>query len=341
MIIVVDTISSGLGIAAQSRANCDPNVTVVSAFDFKEPQKLLQSLLDIQDNRVLFAWRGVLNELISVLPITHLQRFSEEKIVGVSIADHVSIDSLGTPIDEKWFDFVDFVFTTNETLFKTYSEFFDKRTPVYLFQDLPNIELIQKIPMIEFDDRRTDVIWIGNSKWGARQGYRDYKGLQSLFFPAIEIVKRAIPHLRVQVIDSATKQVKHTHVLHELADTRILVQTSLNEGTGLPVLEALMLGCRVVSTPVGVSQSIGEIDQLALSDFSPQGIAHQILVSLDAPLNQFRIENYLQSPPSGKDLIKNSHSHVLSLKSMDRWLALVIRFKWRVRYCQSKFFFAK
>jgi hypothetical protein len=266
-----------------------------------------------------------------VLPITFLRKFSDQKIVGVSIADHASINSLGTPIDENWNGFVDFVFTTNDTLLKIYSRFLGECTPVFLLQDLPNMDLIRNVPLIKFEDRRTDVIWIGNSEWGVRQGYKDHKGLNSVFFPAVEIVKATFPNLRVQVIDSATKRISHSRVIQELADAKILVQTSLHEGTGLPVLEALMLGCRVVSTPVGAAQSIGDIDQLILSDFLPEDVAQKILLSLNAPGDQFRLENYLQPPPSDSDLLKVVTLGTMAFKPIGLWPTLAIRFKWRLR----------
>lgn len=341
MIIVVDTCSSGLGIAAQSRSSIDRNIKIVEAFDFSSPSSLISHLMDMADEIILFAWRGVLNEIIFGASLVETRVFFEQKIVGVSIADHAGVDSKSVPILEFWSGYVDFIFTTNTELLVIYSKRFDKIVPVFLFQDLPNIDLIKTVPRLDFDLRPIDVIWIGNSKWGSRQGYVDHKGLRTLFLPAVEIVKRTLPDLTVRVIDSARRPMEHPKVLETLGNSKVLVQTSAHEGTGLPVLEALILGCGVVTTPVGISPTLGEKGFLMLSEFTAASIAERIVSSLNTRSKVFSVEDYIKAAPSEFELKKISHQIPMSESKIKGFRKLALLAKWRTRHFQNKISRAK
>ncbi len=337
MIIVVDKMNSGLGIAAQARASLFGDVKVVSVFEFCSPFKLFRYLLSMEDKVVLFSWRGALSEIVQVLSYEQLEILMSEKSLGASVADHSAITSSNEVKSEVWMNVVDFICVTNSTLFELYCSYNPQNVPIILLKDLPNLTEINKIAKVEFDNRSIDIIWIGNSAWGERQGYRDHKGLKELFIPATEMLLKQFPNLVIEIVDSATNPLKHEEVLFKLANSKILVQTSKHEGTGLPVLEALTLGCRVVTTPVGISSSLAGHDAVEISDFEPSAVAKKILKSLSGAPARFDVESYIYDSPNVNltdQLLEKSTGIGLHRPV---FLSLFFRIKWWLRCVKHKF----
>jgi glycosyltransferase involved in cell wall biosynthesis len=98
------------------------------------------------------------------------------------------------------------------------------------------------------------IIWVGNSVWGKRQGKIDHKGLQGIVTPL-----RRLPSLKefsFKIIDSSVRKRSHQEVLSEIAKSSILLHPSKSEGTGLPILEASLLGCFPITTKVGIADEL-------------------------------------------------------------------------------------
>lgn len=105
--------------------------------------------------------------------------------------------------------------------------------------------------------RALRIVWIGNSKWGQWIGQIDHKGVKSIIDPLFDrlngIYKDRIELIRV---DSAVRHVIKSEVMSLLRESDILICASESEGTPLPLLEAMEVGCAVVTTDVGIAEEI-------------------------------------------------------------------------------------
>jgi glycosyltransferase involved in cell wall biosynthesis len=137
-----------------------------------------------------------------------------------------------------------------------------------VLHDLPDVQKIRDLRNLR--RQSGGVIWVGNSKWGERYGYKDFKGYEEIVAPLKRELEAEHPSLNFRVFDSAIRRVDNKCILSEIANSRVLVQASESEGTGLPILEALGLGIIPVTTNVGVAT---ELLTRELSEFIvPRGL---------------------------------------------------------------------
>jgi hypothetical protein len=148
--------------------------------------------------------------------------------------------------------------TSNE-LQRIYTLLFPQKIPTGVLHDIPDITSILRIR--DMDLRRSGIIWVGNSRWGSNYGYVDHKGYEEVVKP---LFRKNIPLTPVRIRDSSTGKVPNAHVLLEIAESEILIQASLHEGTGLPLLEALGVGTVPITSDVGIANEVltGELKQL-------------------------------------------------------------------------------
>jgi glycosyltransferase involved in cell wall biosynthesis len=123
-----------------------------------------------------------------------------------------------------------------------------------VLHDLPDTEKIREIR--NRSHKSNGIIWVGNSKWGQRYGYKDLKGFQEIVEPLMRDFLVGDASLKFKVFDSSKQRVDNKIILSEIANSRVLIQASESEGTGLPILEALGLGIIPVTTNVGVAAEL-------------------------------------------------------------------------------------
>lgn len=71
-------------------------------------------------------------------------------------------------------------------------------------------------------------MWVGNSSWGEN----DHKGLNSIFYPALELVQSATKlKITPLVIDSQVKKLSHVEVSMQYKKADLYACTSRSEGT--------------------------------------------------------------------------------------------------------------
>jgi glycosyltransferase involved in cell wall biosynthesis len=148
---------------------------------------------------------------------------------------------------------------TSLELQEIYKNLFPMRTPTGVLHDLPDVSLILKTREMKF--ARSGIIWVGNSLWGSNYGYVDHKGYLEVIQP---LMTRNLPLAPIKIRDSAIRRAPNGEVLRSMAESQILIQSSVHEGTGLPLLEALGVGTIPITSDVGIAKEVltGELAHL-------------------------------------------------------------------------------
>jgi len=271
--IVVDKLNSGLGIAAKSRGENDPQIQVISALDFRNYSHLLDFLVQHSFSHVIFSWR----ESFAELHILHSgssawNRLRKQSLLAVCFADLNFLVAEKSRVDFVCLKYPDFICATSQEILEKISDSILTSVKVELFRDLPSNHTLSDA--LRNSERIYDLIWVGNSNWGKNQGIIDHKGFNRIVKPLFERLNELDPKISCISIDLAHGFVPNDLVVQLISQSKFLIQASRSEGTGLPVLEAMAVGTIPISTPVGVAQYL-------LSDFP------QCLVSINPTVNDF------------------------------------------------------
>ena len=256
--IVVDTLDSALGIAARRRAKI-VNADVVAIVNFKTPNQLAKFLQSKKYELMVFSWRRGLLEAMSS---SKFQNFiadnrSSTKI-GLVVADYLGLDKKFLEQERELINYVDGYWTTNQDLFNRYSSTQGINRPIGILHDIPDYESIRCIR--NQSPKLKKIIWVGNSNWGSNYGKRDHKGFHEIIEPVFSKLEKTLPDYAFCIIDSFKNPLNHLSVLKQIAESKIILQASINEGTGLPILEGLGLGVIPISTNVGVASELLKMD---------------------------------------------------------------------------------
>lgn len=253
--IVVDSEHSALGTAAISRSKL-LNAEVIFALDFQSPKKLLERLLSKNLDLILFTWRQSLIDILNVSVTSNLNLLRRKCTLVVLIPDHLGESEKFQKEELRLLKYVDYYLVTSQKLFNFYSQLSGTPEPAGIFHDIPNVELIRQVREKTLVKCQNQAIWVGNSKWGYRQGFKDHKGFNSVIQPLRSMFSGHSHCTSLVVIDSAIDRKSNMETLQIIQESGVLLQTSMNEGTGLPVLEALGLGTTPISTDVGIAKEI-------------------------------------------------------------------------------------
>lgn len=272
IIFVVDSNVSALYTAACARTEVSGG-SVIAANQFPSPTALLKYLIVENPCTVIFSWRqGLLDCVCSTRGRSLLNTLREKTVISVLIPDHQGLNSKFWEKEVITLAYCDFYMVTNHLLFKKYSELNPEFPPKRVLHDMPNRRLIEitraNHPRTFQSDLR--VIWVGNSKWGNRQGFQDHKGFHSVVQPLKILLENCDSNIVLDVIDSGVSRISHEMVLQKIRNSDVLIQTSSSEGTGLPILEALGLETDVLTTDVGVaSEILGEANKSKIIGDNP------------------------------------------------------------------------
>jgi glycosyltransferase involved in cell wall biosynthesis len=260
---VIDAKYSALGIAAQSRARINPDITIIEGLNYFSPQRITNALIDGGFELVIFSWRFLAADLFSFKYLRNsIIELGSKSSIAVVIPDHMGEDVAMQSREDLLLQHVDYFLVTNKLLFNHYSKRYPEKCKGVL-HDIPDLVLIQA-ERSRVRDRRNDVIWVGNSTWGNRAGFKDFKGYFRIVVP---LITRGF---NVKVIDSAKQRLSNTDVLRNINESKALIQCSIEEGTGLPLLEAMGLGVVPITTKVGVAE------ELLTDTLSPLLVGHDV-----------------------------------------------------------------
>jgi glycosyltransferase involved in cell wall biosynthesis len=258
-IFVVDKYGSALWNCATARAK-EMEAVVIAANSFSSPKSLFKWILRNKSSNVLFSWRQPLLDIAN-FPFTKnlLSSIYSQKKIFLLIPDYQGLKDDRKVAEKYLIDMCHGYYVTNFDLQQRYKESFPSKNWPKVLHDLPNFELIETILNIypnKEEHLPKKVIWIGNSKWGKRQGYIDHKRLKTAIEPLKKIFSDHSNCFDLEVIDSSKKAITHFDALMKIRKSDFLLQTSVSEGSGIPILEALALKTICLSTPVGIASEI-------------------------------------------------------------------------------------
>ena len=265
MAIVVDRLDSALGIAANRRAKI-VNADVIGIVNFRSPKHFFEFLELKEYDFMVFSWRrGLLEAMSSNGFRNFIARNRHKTKIGLVIADYLGLEKRYLDQERSLINYVDGYWTTNHDLFAKYSHIQGVQNPIGVLHDIPDFESIERIRNRTIKKRK--IIWVGNSNWGVNYGFHDYKGFHEIIEPVFEKAKRTLKNYEFCIIDSKKNPMNNLEVLMHIAESKIILQASVNEGTGLPLLEGLGLGTIPISTDVGVASELltGNFKQLLVA----------------------------------------------------------------------------
>jgi len=269
IIYIVDKKGSAIHTAALSRVSLLGGKVYI-ANEYMSPQILLKNILKENSGIVLFAWRKALADSIYLKSARNYYNKLDSKFVIVFlIPDHLGLDDKKQGIELAMINAVDYYLVTSQILLYKYRDRYVDNPPKGILHDLPNLiaidQIKKNIPKIKGVKHK--IIWVGNSRWGVRQGAKDHKGLADTIVPLNEIIKQHNNCVDFEIVDSRKRFIKHKDVLKKIRTSDLLIQVSKSEGTGLPLLEAIGLETSVLSTDVGVAKEILSDPQYFIDSF--------------------------------------------------------------------------
>ena len=340
---MVDRFDSGLGIAALTRADLDSKIHVIAALDFPSSAILLQFLIDGNYKSVLFSWRYLLLELkrdFFLKKSMNLLKLTMD--IGVLIPDYqgVNLERMVLEKNEiEVLEYADFFCVTNSNLEKIYSSLYPSHKFSGIYHDLPSLSNIRLIRSMGIEADPNKIIWVGNSKWGSRHGYIDHKGLSRIVEPLQEVLRSRSSSYYLEVIDSANFKLDNPTVLQKIAESSFLILCSEHEGTGLPILEAIGLGAKVITTKVGIAPELfHHSGVLAIAENSAESF-YEILQSgsLDAPRERVIsvFESYVLRVSEERIIPIRSDQFACRSRYYSVWRIPLLRIKWYLRYLKN------
>jgi hypothetical protein len=336
MIYVVDKKKSALHTAASARVTITGGKILI-ANEFRSPIELLESIYKENNGIILFCWRKAFADIISLKTCVNLyEKMNNNFTFSFLVPDHMGLELNFKKIESKMISACDYYVVTSKILFDEYCKSYPEQTPIAILHDLPNIQLIEKIRN-EFPkkiDTKIKVIWVGNSKWGHRQGFKDHKGFEEFIKPLQSYISKHADNCTIEIIDSNFKYLDETETLKHIRDSDILIQVSKNEGTGLVILEALGLETNVITTKVGIVGELFEEDEIqVLSNIEISDIYGKIYLIINSnstKLMRSRYEKYIKQAKQEKLLFFNKPNKFISSSSIKQ--KFFIYFYWQYRY---------
>jgi hypothetical protein len=253
IVVVVDSLNSALGRSALARQECQASI-VLPANEYISVKSLLKKVASLTPSVVLFSFRNVLLDALTLHECQLiLSELHDSANFGLLIPDYLELENENSSVSRLVQPSVDFILTTNRDLQTIYSRNFNDECIVQIYHDLIDETIVasnRNVPGIQLNKG----IWVGNSTWGQRQGKIDHKGLSAVVMPVTASLM--LRGWGVKLIDSAQGPIHYSDVLREMSTSSFLIHASKSEGTGLPILEAALLGCFPVTTDVGIAQEL-------------------------------------------------------------------------------------
>lgn len=249
---IVDQEYSPLWRAANSHSRRSGNRVFV-ANRYVSEYALIRDILRVPTSYLIFTWRGAFDSVLQSKRARQLLRNSNVSIY-LLIPDLIGIHHISEE-EQNRINYADGLIVTSQELLNKYRDSYELKS-IQILHDIPPLDAFEDISKDRPVRSNHKIIWVGNSKWGERAGFDDHKGLNGFALPLFEELKKKHSGLSLTVIDSASKKLSYELVLHEIASASCLIFTSKSEGTGLPLIEAALLGTPVVSFDVGIASEL-------------------------------------------------------------------------------------
>ena len=340
---VVDKKYSALWIVANSRVRLFGGEIVISN-KFHSLRFLLNFILSTDCENIIFCWRRSLQDLLESGSIRNQVKelYSKKNIIAL-IPDYLGLSIDSVKVEQNLLEMCHYYYVTNLDLLSKYNDLLPSKPPLGVLHDLPDIQLIKKVKQSvskqEFKEK-PKVIWIGNSKWGVRQGIKDHKGYLEIVKPLVQLASKSNYCCEIEVIDSSSKLVPHEELLRKIRISDVLIQTSVSEGTGLPVLEALGLGTNVVTTPVGIATEVftetGSINISKLDVDAFHSKIHFLFENTQSAILENIYENFISKIIPENALVFENNDDINLDNFQPKTNEFLIRIFWWYRYMRNK-----
>ena len=302
-IFVVDKKNTALWNSAIVKAR-NVNGVVVAASSFVSLSSLIKWIMKQNIENVLFSWR---KPLIDLKDSKYLyDKLISTKKIFLLIPDYTGLRKDKIKTESQLLSMCHGHFVTNEELAQLYKELFSLDVLPNVLHDLPDFlnidEVLTSIP-VKPNNYPKKVIWVGNSRWGARQGYKDHKGFNSSVLPLRKIFENHDNCFELEIVDSATEPKTHLQTLQSIRKSDFLIQTSASEGSGIPILEALAMETICLTTPVGVAKEI-------FRDPNSLNLINRDIEHIHERLHQLQFANF-------DSLLSEMYENYISLISKD------------------------
>jgi|694.fasta_scaffold76122_4 glycosyltransferase involved in cell wall biosynthesis len=337
LVIVADQRQSAIATSSQEWSKI-LNAKILYANEYLGTYSLVKAINNLNPDAILFSWRGALLDTIENKKCVYfINKNLNQCRILFSVPDHLGLDKFYDS-EKKLISFADAYLVVSEELFKSYSKKFVTNTPLSIIHDLPDKELI-KLVQDENNYKESNVIWVGNSKWGKRLGFKDHKGYQRYVVPFKRLLSKKFPSFNLVIIDRAKKYVPNLETLRQISKSKYLLQFSESEGTGLPILEACALGTIPISRRVGIINELfkGGLDNLVIEN---EKDAMQLIQNFENSLSKLNLKMiYNEYISQSTKNISRVRIHSVEIKTTNRIVSknsrikiLSRKFKWIIRY---------
>jgi hypothetical protein len=338
ILFIADVKNSAIATSSRQWKNIIGGEVIYCA-DFISPIHLLKSIGRKNPNTILFTWRGGLTEILKDPKSTkYLQKTLINSRILFSVPDYVGLRL--TSVEEQLLKFADGVTVVSEKLLNLYSNLRQNEDlPYFILRDLPDLNLINEINL-RIQNRKNQVIWVGNSKWGERLGYSDHKGFKRFIQPIFAKLSKLDPNLETISIDRGKKFVPLERALEDIRSSKFLLQFSDSEGTGLPIIEACGLGTIPITRDIGVAKELlqGSLQNLVVT--TADEAVERISELKDIEMHDALINSYNRYIKRCKESIRLINLDCVPIRVTNRRNYLVkknlknyflVRFKWIYR----------
>jgi glycosyltransferase involved in cell wall biosynthesis len=243
------------------------DVKILYAGDFNSPGELIDELnLCDHIDYVHFFYRGYLQELLEYIAVNQFDAESLRKFLSAgtttSIPDHLFIRNTEDILHyQPSFLYVDHYYTISQKLFEIYSDisFYPKPWKAVIFD---NILIEKQKPNLD-SKKKLVVAWVGNSAWGEHyfDKLEDPKGYNTVILPTFAALEEEQIDVEKCIIDGNQKKRSKKEIFEILGKADILLISANTDGTPLPLIEAMSVGCAVITTDNGIAPEVLPDDQ--------------------------------------------------------------------------------
>ena len=264
--IVTDCNYWALANTARQVKHFLSNEMDIDIINFPDFENEVQFIIALNGYDVVhFLPRWVLRDLIS-RPRTRdkiitysvndsVQTLFRTTAVTTAVCDHTSLSEAGIDKYQKLFSSIDGYCVCSPKLHEIYSRISAYPPPTAILRDGVDLDFFSPCNRERFETSRVRPLvvgWAGNSAWQASASGADFKGLNTVLRPALEMLARTGVEIVGNFADRQIRLRSYTEMPEYYHSIDVLVCAASIEGTPCPVLEAMACGVPIVSTDVGI-----------------------------------------------------------------------------------------